>query len=98
MAYSFDAELFTWKSNPSWHFVNLPVDVSKEIQELAKDFKRGFGSVRVDILVGKTFWRTSIFPNNDEKCFILPVKKQVRVKEKLEIGQKIEFKVDLVDF
>ena len=45
--------------------------------------KTGLGSVRVAVSVGATGWSTSLLPSIDHDSCILPVKKPVRVKEKL---------------
>lgn len=84
----FEAELWLWsaKEGDSWVFVTVPEDVSDEIRDTAGP-PRGFGSVRVEVTVGATTWRTSVFPNGKEPgCFALPVKKAVRRSEDLDVG------------
>ena len=84
--HEFEAPLWQWKARDaqpgSWFFVSLPFDVADEI-EAAAGPGRGFGSVRVEVTVGGTTWRTSVFPSAEEKTYVLPVKKQVREREGL---------------
>ncbi len=47
---------------------------------------RGFGSVRVEVRIGSSTWRTSVFPEAGADSFVLPVKKAVRTAEGLEEG------------
>ena len=47
---------------------------------------RGFGSVRVEVTLGETTWRTSVFPEAASGCFVLPVKKAVRRAEGVDPG------------
>lgn len=50
--------------------------------------RRGFGSVPVSVVIGATTWKTSIFPEKGG-TYVLPLKKEVRNKEKIVIGQNI---------
>lgn len=87
-SYDFEGELWQWKARGtepgSWYFVSLPYDVADEIEAVAPP--KGFGSVRVEVTVGATTWRTSVFPSAEEKTYVLPVKKQVREREGLGDG------------
>jgi hypothetical protein len=97
MEYHFEAPLWLWDGNAAWHFVTLPFEVTDEIDERAADTKRGFGSVRVEVSVGRTTWRTSIFPDTKRQSFLLPVKRTVRVAEELEVGALVPVTLSLVD-
>jgi hypothetical protein len=95
--YLFDAELWLWdaRQNDSWTFVNLPEEASAEIREIAGAFPRGFGSVRVTVTMGKSVWKTSIFPDAKAGVYVLPLKKAVRKAEKVEAGDTATIKVEL---
>jgi hypothetical protein len=82
--------------NP-WYFVTLPPDQSDEIDELTAATRRGFGSVRVRVTVGQTTWATSIFPDTKRQSYVLPIKKQVRLSEGLEVDQPVDVTLVLVD-
>nr|WP_042191419.1 DUF1905 domain-containing protein [Kibdelosporangium sp. MJ126-NF4]CEL20071.1 hypothetical protein [Kibdelosporangium sp. MJ126-NF4]CTQ97295.1 hypothetical protein [Kibdelosporangium sp. MJ126-NF4] len=100
MIIDFDAELWLWdaRRNESWTFVSVPIDVSEEIREITAGPRRGFGSVRVNVTVGATAWRTSIFPDSKEGCYVLPVKRAVRKAEALDVGDTVSVRIELVDF
>ena len=88
--YEFTAPLWRWTAKDeatsgAWFFVSLPFDVSDEIAEIAGPGK-GFGSVRVEVTIGRSTWRTSVFPSTEEKTYVLPVKKAVRTAEGLDEG------------
>ena len=95
-AYSFTSEMWLWQSNggTAWTFITLPQDVSDEIEGTVP--MGGFGSVKVDVTIGATEWSTSLFPSTEYDSYILPVKKPVRVKEKLELGDQVEVTVSPV--
>lgn len=98
MSYAFEAPLWLWEARrtDAWTFVSLPTDVADEVLDLVGDRTRGFGSVRVEVTVGGTVWRTSIFPSAD--TYVLPVKKAVRRAESLEVGDTVRVRLSLVDF
>jgi len=56
-----------------------------------------FGSVRVAVTIGTTSWRTSIFPDSKTGTYLLPVKKEVRDAEKLQTGDDVRARVQIVD-
>ena len=93
---TFDAELWEWEAAPeatSWVFVTVPPDETEEIQ-LRSGPPRGFVSVRVEVTVGATTWRTSVFP--DRRGYALPVKKAVRRAESLEVGDPARVTLELL--
>jgi hypothetical protein len=97
MVYRFAAELWRWEAqSAAWHFVSLPDDVADEIDETAPEPRAGFGSVKVEVTVGATTWRTSIFPSKERATFILPVKKAVLTAERLVVGDTIQFSLETV--
>ena len=58
--------------------------------------RRGFGSVPVVVRCGTSEWRTSVFPDSRSGSYVLPVKKAVRAKQGLEIGEPADFEIDVV--
>ena len=79
----------------SWVFLTVPEDESEDIRELAPNFG-GFGSVRVRVTIGGTQWKTSVFPQANQGPYVLPVKKAVRSKENVDIGDTVEVELALI--
>lgn len=76
-------------SKGAWVFVPLPVDQADEL--LAMETRRsGFGSVRVSVRIGSSAWKTSVFPSNEQATYLLPVKRQVRERENIDVGDRVE--------
>jgi hypothetical protein len=94
----FDAELWVWdaRRDETWTFVSLPAEASEDIRDLAIEPRRGFGSLRVRVLVGGTTWTTSIFPDS-VRGYVLPVKRAVRKAESLDVGDIATVTVELID-
>ena len=98
MRYEFDAEVWRWEARiEEWGFVSLPQDASDEIREYAGDTPRGFGAVRVEVTIGGTTWRTSIFPSGAGGPYSLPLKKAVRKAEALGIGDPVHVGLEILD-
>jgi hypothetical protein len=95
--YNFTSEMWLWQSNggTAWTFITLPQDVSDEIEGTVP-VKGGFGSVKVDVTIGATEWSTSLFPSTEYNSYVLPVKKPVRAKEKLDHGDQVNVTVSPV--
>lgn len=85
--FEFDAELWL-HSGGRWIFITVPEDESDEILELVPS-TGGFGSVRVEVRIGTSVWRTSVFPSKELGCFVLPIKKPVRKAEGIDEGDTI---------
>ncbi len=94
--FEFEAELYEWdaKKDASWVFATVPADVSEDVRDMELP-RKGFGSVKVTVRLGSSEWRTSIFPDSKSGCYVLPVKKAVRTKEKVEIGDVAGFEIDV---
>lgn len=84
--FTFTAELWPYPKG-NWVFLTVPEDESDQINDLVP-IKAGFGSVKVEVAIGNTRWRTSVFPDSKLGCYVLPVKKAVRAAEKLDIGDQ----------
>ena len=94
--YSFTAELWETEGSGTWHFVSLPDDEADDIEERFGPSAGGFGSIRVEVTIGSTTWRTSVFPDSKRKTYVLPVKKPVRVAEGLRVGSPADITLIVV--
>lgn len=93
----FESELWLAESvDAAWVFATVPEDLSDEIRDMAGP-PRGFGSVRVEVTLGATTWRTSVFPDAKRGCFVLPVKSAVRRAERVDVGDTAVVRLRVVD-
>ena len=103
LSFDFTSECWLWHGGKAaWHFITLPQDKSEEIKFFDENMhggifkkKRGWGAVRVLVTIGKTSWETSIFPSSELKAYILPVKADVRKKEKFAAGDTVTVKLKI---
>lgn len=77
----------------SWHFVTLTKKYGQEIRETLGKSRRGFGSIPVEVTIGATTWKTSIFPDKHSDSYILPLKAAVRKKEDIDAGAQVTFSI-----
>jgi len=75
-----------WQHTPTggWHFVSLPREISKEIRELMKWEEEGWGRLKAVAQVGNTQWDTAIWFDTKQDTYLLPLKAEIRRKEKIE--------------
>jgi hypothetical protein len=92
----FEAELFEWDGPAAWVFATLPADLADVIHEVHGEHARGFGSLRVEVGIGEQVWRTSIFPDSKAGTFVLPVKKDVRRRAGVEVGDVVEIDLSVL--
>jgi hypothetical protein len=97
--FEFAAVLWVWdaRKTETWTFVSLPEAQADEILDLVGSRARGFGSVRVEVTLGGSVWRTSLFPDSTAGTYVLPVKRAVRTAEGLEPGVTARVRVELLD-
>lgn len=72
---------------------------SVHFHQLRKDFgskRRGFDSLKVEVVLGEQHWQTSIFADTSAEVYLLPVKAQVRKKEGLELGDLLKFQIKIL--
>ena len=97
--FTFRAQLWAWRARPdSWVFLTLPQDVSDGIDDFTAALPpRGIGSVRVEVRIGGSTWRTRVFPSSEESAFVLPLKRAVRSAEGLDIGDEAVVELTVLD-
>lgn len=95
--YPFRAKIWLYAGPAPWHFITLPTEIAAEIRELFEEVKRGWGSLPVEVTMGKTTWKTSIFPDKKSKSYLLPVKAEMRKKEKVGAGDEVNLELKVSD-
>lgn len=90
---TFTAKVWTQESTGAWHFVTLPASLSRRIRTLSTGMLKPFGSFHVQARTGRTSWETSLFADQKRNAFLLPVKADVRRKEKIALGDEIEVRI-----
>lgn len=95
--YSLSAEVWLYPGMAGWHFITLPTVIADEIRTLFHVVKRGWGSISMSVTIGSTTWQTSIFPDKKVNSYLLPLKSEVRKKEKIKAGDQVYFSFGISD-
>jgi hypothetical protein len=84
--YTFQEKIWAHNGKGSWYFVSLPFDFSKEIRENLQSEEEGWGRLKATAKIGITEWKTAIWYDTKLKTYLLPIKKDIRKIEQLNIG------------
>lgn len=84
--YVFSAKL--WYSE--WYFVSLPKEMSKEIRDNFKCLEEGWGRLKAIVKIGNSEWKTAIWFDTKQQTYLLPVKAEIRKREKIGTDQEVK--------
>lgn len=84
--YSVIGELEIFQMEAPWTYISVPENKIPNVKP------GGWGSIPVNVTVGKTTWKTSIFPIQKGAGHFIPIKKQVRNKESIVVGDTFTVK------
>jgi len=93
--YALRGKVWLYPGMAGWNFLSLPKKESEEIREQYAAFKRGWGSLPIKITIGKTSWKTSIFPDRKAGVYLLPLKVDVRKREDIGVGDTVAFTIEI---
>jgi hypothetical protein len=97
--FTFTEKCWLWTADKaSWHFITVPKNHSEEIKFFTDNHfgkRRGWGAIRVTVNIGSSEWQTSIFPSKGLDAYILPIKADVRKKEKIVVDNLIEVTLNI---
>ena len=93
--YNLTSKIIKYPGMGGWHFLQVDKQSSKKIKDKHGQVRRGWGSIRVVVTLGKSTWKTSIFPDSKSGTYLLPLKAEVRQKEKVEAKDKVKFVLNI---
>lgn len=94
--YRLKSKVFLWSGEmAAWHFLGVDKKHSAEIKAAHASVRHGFGSVPVTVTLGKTTWKTSIFPDSKSGTYLLPLKAAVRKAEGVFDGDEVVFTIEI---
>ena len=93
--YKVRSKVVPYPGMAAWYFAYVDKKQADIITKKHSGVKKGFGSIRVTVTLGKTKWKTSIFPDKQSGAYVLPLKKEVRRAEGIDAGDTITFTLDI---
>jgi len=93
MEFEFSGEIWFWKGPAPFHFVTVPDDECTEIHAVASQVTYGWGVIPVTARIGRTTWKTSLFPKDG--LYLVPIKVAVRKAEHLDLGDVVSIRLTI---
>ena len=88
--YEFSAKTWQHSSPGGWYFVSLPAKIASEIRENLKWQEEGWGRLKATAKIGNSEWETAIWFDTRHNTYLLPLKAEIRKKEKIELNKVIK--------
>lgn len=93
MKIEFSGPIWFWKGPAPWYFVTMPAEQCHELSAISKFVTYGWGVIPVTVRIGKTEWKTSLFPKDGR--YIVPIKASVRKAEDLDEGDTVTVRLEV---
>lgn len=83
-----EGPIIFWKGPAPFLFLAIPLDVSEQIKQMAKELTYGWGCIPVKASLGHTTWKTALMPKNGH--YLVPIKQLVQKAEQVAEGDLLE--------
>lgn len=93
MIIKFSGEIWYWRGPSPYYFVTVPAKQCADLKAVSSFVTYGWGMIPVKARIGKTEWKTSLFPKDGR--YIVPLKDKVRAAEELEDGDKVTVRLEV---
>lgn len=91
--FTISGKVFKFPGKGGWFFVKAGKQLTQDLKNAQKS---GFGSVGVKATIGKTSWKTSLFPERKNGPYMIAIKSDVRKKENIVKGKTVRIKMVLI--
>ncbi|MBP6179531.1 MAG: DUF1905 domain-containing protein [Anaerolineales bacterium] len=93
MIFEFEGIIFYWRGPSPFLFVAVPEEPSLEIKAISTKVTYGWGVIPAHVVIGKTRWKTSLFPKDGR--YLVPIKKIVQNSENLAVGDTVFLRLEI---
>jgi hypothetical protein len=93
MTIEFTGEIFYWRGPAPFLFVAVPEEPSRDLKAISALVTYGWGVIPVHAQIGKTEWKTSLFPKNGR--YLVPIRMSVQKSEKLDVGDSVTIQLEV---
>jgi hypothetical protein len=94
MELEFTGIIWYWRGPAPWYFVTVPEEPSLDLKTASKLVTYGWGMIPVVASIGKTKWKTSLFPK--DSLYVVPIKTDVRKAEHLQEDNSIMVRLEVL--
>ncbi len=93
MIIEFSGKIFHWRGPSPFLFVAVPEKQSLEIKAISKEVTYGWGVIPVHVQIGKTEFKTSLFPKDG--LYLVPIKMIVQKAENVGEGDNVTIRLEI---
>ncbi len=93
MIIEFEDKIFYWRGPAPFLFVAVPEEPSREIKSISASVTYGWGVIPVYVRIGKTEWKTSLFPKDGR--YLVPIRMSVQKSENLDVGDSVTIRLEV---
>ena len=93
MIIEFTGKIGYWRGPAPWYFVTIPENQSLDLKVISQFVTYGWGVIPVSVRIGKTEWRTSLFPKDER--YLVPIKASVRAAENLDLDDEVTVRLEV---
>ena len=87
MTIEFEGSIFYWRGPAPFLFVAMPEEPSRDLKTISASVTYGWGVIPVQVRIGKTEWKTSLFPKDGR--YLVPIKMSVQKSENLDVDDSV---------
>ncbi|MET8526450.1 DUF1905 domain-containing protein [Micromonospora sp. NPDC005172] len=91
MEYDFEGAVWEWRGPSPYHFVTIPPECVDMVRQVAAAVTYGWGMIPVEVRLGRSRWRTSLFPKDEG--YVLPLRDSVRDKEGIALDDVVHIRL-----
>lgn len=93
MELEFTGDVFEWRGPAPFYYVRVAEEESEDIAEVATQVTYGWGVIPVEVRIGATRWRTSLFPKDGG--YLVPLKDAVRRAEAIGVDDRVTVRLSI---
>lgn len=93
MIIEFTGKIWFWHGPAPWYFVTVPPEQSHALSVIMDLVTYGWGMIPVTARIGKTEWKTSLFPKDG--AYIVPIRASVRKAEHLDLDDEVTIRLEV---
>jgi hypothetical protein len=93
MNIEFSGKIFFWRGPAPYYFVTVSAQPSRDLEAISGRVTYGWGVIPVQVRIGKTEWKTSLFPKDGR--YLVPIKASVQKAENLEQGHTVTIRLEV---
>jgi hypothetical protein len=93
MHFEFTGTIIFWRGPAPFLFVPMPDAESQDLKAMSASVTYGWGVIPVQVKIGKTTYKTSLFPKDGR--YLVPIKVAVRKAENIDEGDEVAVTLDV---